>query len=363
MVNIQTWEGGSYAYWPAFNVDGKYLYGTAGIYLGNYAVLPIDLSTNTPGNAIPIMGYNSTNYGQSLAGGLDPQTGTPVMNVPWTDGLDLHLSVIDTFSGSKTFNTILRTFDAGINDQNYNLFVDLMTASPDGKFAYVWYDDYDYNNTGRDVYFLGIFNLTTGAFTSISADSLGVFSYQYQVYVTPDSKSLLLATYSGYRAGIRVFNLSNPTHPKRVTDLTPIPVPGRGFPYVFNYQVVEGQLYAIDSSGIAVVFNFDSQKGDFRERGYSIFQGSNAYYGGLAFSPDGLYMYGTDYLHDQVSVFDTSKLAVGKSSLITNIRAPYYPYGITVSPAAPPSRQRMSPRDTQSPLRRTNMTPRGIASE
>ena len=75
-----------------------------------------------------------------------------------------------------------------------------MTTSPDGKYAYLWFDEID---SGRDTYYLGIFDLSTGGFNRVSADSLGVTRNQLQVYVTPDNKSLLLAVtthHSSHRA-------------------------------------------------------------------------------------------------------------------------------------------------------------------
>lgn len=333
MINVATQESGSLALWPAFNVDGQYLYSTSSQVFTGYSVLPLNLSNNTPDNPISIMGYNSIGYSQSLAGNLDPMTGKPVMNVPWTDRTDLHLSVIDSDPASQTFNTILRTFDAGINNQNGGLTLDLMTTSPDGKYAYLWYDD---SSSGRDIHYLGIFNLSTGMFTSVTGDSLGVAAQQSQVYVAPDGKSLLLAVFIGAQTRIRVFDISNPIHPKRFVDITPTPIPGHGLPRVFNYQVIGTTLYGIDGSGIVVVFNFDRQKGDFRERGYSVLQNPKTEYGAFAFSTDGAYMYVSEPLNSQIAVLDTSKLAVGNNVLLTNIRSPYYPVGVSVSPVAPP---------------------------
>ncbi len=333
--NLAVQESGSHPTWPSFNIDGKFLYSASSQVNTGYAVLPLDLSTNTPGNPIPIMGSNSIGFSQGLTGTRDPQTGKPVINVPWTDSVDLHLSVIDSDSASPTFNTVIRTFDAGINDPNGVVILNLMTTSPDGKYAYLWYEEFD---SGRNLYYLGIFNLSTGAFTRISANSLGVLGNQLQVYVSLDNKSLLLAVTIGAQTRIRVFDISDPIQPKRVGDLKPVPVPGHGLPRVFNYQVVGTTLYGIDISGIVVVFNFDLQKGDFRQRGYSVFQKPGAFYGGFAFSADGAYMYVTDLLNNQVSVLDTSKLSMGKNVLLTNIRAPYYPYGISVSPVPPPAK-------------------------
>ena len=86
------------------------------------------------------------------------------------------------------------------------------------------------------------------------------------------------------------------------------------------------------------MFNFDRQKGDFRQRGYSVFQKPGSLYGGFALSADCAYLYVTDLLNNQVSVLETSKLSIGKNILLTNIRAPYYPYGVSVSPVPSPSK-------------------------
>jgi len=209
----------------------------------------------------------------------------------------------------------------------------LMTTSPDGHYAYLWYDEVVFPH---DTYYLGIFNLATGGFTKIASDFLQVSRDQLQVSVTPDGKSLLLAVSIGAQTRIRVFDISNPIQPKRVADVAPVPVPGHGLPRIFNYQVVGNTLYGIDGNGIVVVFNFDRHNGDFRQRGYSVFQTPGSFYGAFAFSADGAYMYVTDLVNNQVSVFDTSKLSYGKDILLTNISDPYYPYGISVSPVPPP---------------------------
>ena len=253
-----------------------------------------------------------------------------MVNISWSDSQHLYVNVIDSDSKSPTFNTVIRTFDA-INDPNYGLDLYLMTVSPDGKFAYLWYDDYG----NSDTYYLGILNLSTGAFTYVTADALGVYPNQSQISVTPDGKSLLLMTYRSNRARIKIFDLSNPTQPKRVSEITPIPIPRRGFPYVSNYQVVGDHLYALDSSGVVVVFNFRRDIGDFRERGWSIIPNVN-FANNFAFSPDGAWLYVTDSVNDLVAVLDTSKLTTGKNVLVTNVRAPYYPIAIDVSPVPPP---------------------------
>ena len=66
MVNVPTQQSGSFAIWPAFNIDGKYLYNTSSQVFTGFSVLPVDLSDNMPGSPISIMGYNSIGYSQAL---------------------------------------------------------------------------------------------------------------------------------------------------------------------------------------------------------------------------------------------------------------------------------------------------------
>ena len=325
MVAITNSNPGDLAYGMVFNVDGKELYQVKSGFSGYY-VLPINLTTNTPGSPILLpSGAYASGALQPLVAALDPQKDTPVIYASWTD-TDLHLSKIDSNPSSPTFNTIIQTFDAGLSSSPS---LEAITASPDGKFAYGWYNDG--NNS------LGIFNLSTGAFTSVSGNALGINNNQSeaQVYVTPDGKSLLLANSKANRTRIRVFDISNPISPKAIAEITPIPIPRRGFPYVVNYQVIGNKLYAIDLNGAAVVFNFDRTKGDFRERGY-VASNSTQGYSAFAFSADGSYLYLADFYNDLVLVGDTSKLETNSDLKVTNIRSPYTPYLLAVSPVPPP---------------------------
>ena len=88
---------------------------------------------------------------------------------------------------------------------------------------------------------------------------------------------------------------------------------GRGFPYVANYQVVGDKLYAVDTSGIIIVFNFNRSVGDFRERGSYVLDRASLIWG-FTFSADGAYLYLADGASDEISVLDTSKLILGKGA-------------------------------------------------
>jgi IPT/TIG domain len=328
MVNVPTGHPGDVVYGMAFNVDGKalYLVSAPGYLSGSsYYVLPVDLSTNTPDAPIELPSASSI-AAVPLATGRDPQKGTPVIYVLWSDSTDLHVSKIDSDSSSPTYNTIVETFDAGLNSGSTP---GTMALSSDGKYDYVWY------YTDRP--YLGILNLVNGGFTSIGGNALQVSADQSQIGIAPDGKSMLLSAFYGNRTRIKVFDISNPTNPKPVLTITPIPIPRWGFPQVVNYQVIGNKLYAIDLNGAVVVFNFDRTKGDFRERGY-VASDSKQGYSSYVFSPDGSYMYVADYFGDLVLVLDTSKLIGGKDPELTNVRSPYTPYLIDVSPVALPQK-------------------------
>jgi hypothetical protein len=334
MVNVFSYFG-DYRYGLVFNQDGKYLYLLAReIYTGSIYAQSLDLSTNMPGD--PILLPSTANVSgpvHPLVAALDPQKNTPVIYVGWYDS-DLHLSKIDSNPSSPTFNTIVQTFNAGLAT---NPSLEAITVSPDNKFAYTWYNDTSSS--------LGIFNLSTGAFTSISGDVLGIDSnhFEVQVYVTPDGKFLLLAKVENGRTSIKVFDISDPINPQTIATVTPKPFHRPGFsvinyyPAVNNYQVIGGKLYALDLSGVAVVFNFNPNNSDFRELGY-VASDQPENYADFAFSVDGAYLYFPDYFADLVLVVDTSKLATSPNPTLTNIRSPYTPYLLAVNPVPPPAK-------------------------
>ena len=288
-------------------------------------ILPVKSSENSIETSIPLPpSSQSIPYVESLDARLNPATGKPVLDMMWA-GDDVYVGMIDTDPGSPTFHMLIKNFNAGLSGF---FFADAMTVSPDGNFAYLWYDD-------GLTWSLGIMNLTTGAFTSYSSDSLAVYWLQGQLSVAPDGKSLLLMSYKGNRARIKVFDISNPMHPKPWAELTPVPVAGRGFPYVANYQVIGDRLYAIDTSGIIVVFNFNRAAGDFRERGYYVLDRPVTTF---AFSADGSNLYLADRVNDQILVYATDKLVTGKDAEVTSLRSPYGPTALGVSPVPPPTR-------------------------
>jgi hypothetical protein len=328
MTNVQSGQANHILFWPAFNIDGKQLYFAGGqVSSDSNVVMPVNLANNVPGADIAVPG-TYVSFPQTLAATRDPQSGKPVVVIAWADTdpqhYDLHVGVIDSDAASPTFNTFVKTFDAGLNTNTSPM---VMTASPDGKFAYVWY----YDQTGGQ---LGIVNLMTGQFTVVSPSSLGVLEFQQYISVTPDSKYLLLQNYWNSRGRIKVFDVSTPTKPKRLIEITPIPISGRGFPYITAYRVAGEQLYAFDPTGLVMVYNFRPSAGDFRERGYAIVP-NLTFQSNFGFSVDGAYLYVADAENEQVVVLDTAKLKTGKDVLLTNLRAPYYPFAVDVSRAAP----------------------------
>ncbi len=326
IINNQAANNGDNFYYPVFNVDGRELYisqqKTSWLSTESCCeVLPVKPSDNRIEPSVPLPPSSQTiSLLEGLDARLNPSTGKPVVDMMWSSD-DLYVGMIDTDPGSPTFHTVIKVLSAGIA-ANYP-WPEIMTVTPDGKFAYLWYDDYS-GPDGQYTSSLGVMDLTRGSFTSLSYASLRVYNVQRQLSVTPDGKFLLLMSYKGNRAGIKVFDISNPTHPRSLAELTPVPVPGRGFPYVANYQVVGNKLYAIDTNGVIVVFNFDRAAGDFRERGYYLLDPSSRVVA-FAFSADGSNLYLADNLNDRVLVLATDKLASGKDAEVTTLRAPYGP--------------------------------------
>ena len=327
MIRVpQPWD--SFA--TTFNIDGKELYVSGEDYYGEPTVVPVDLKSNQASSPIEICPpqYNGfCDSADAAVASRDPSSGAPVVDVIWTDVLNyyLHVSVIDSNPDSPTFNTVIKIFNV-TNDYSY---IETEAVSPSGKYYYLWDDGA-----------LDIIDLTNGQFTTVSSDVLGVNFYQYQIGLSPDGRFMLLAGSQGTQPAIQVLSLSNPTQPKPLYAIVANPIPGYGVPYLTNYQVAGDRLYATSSfylSPPVVEFNFkgDSRDlGGFRELGYYL-NPTNQFLAGFVVSPDGAYLYLTDFVNDQVLVWDTSKLTLGKDPLLTAIRAPYYPYTIDVSPVAP----------------------------
>ena len=341
MINVPTTQWNFTPLWTDFNADGAELYVPGFTPSTQISLLPIRLSDYKPGDVLAIPGSHQTSS-SAISASVDPTTGKPVVNVLWRASNDLHIGVVDGDHNSPTFNTFIRTFDAGVNKSGAVPYGIVTTA--DGKYSYMWY------RVGSPyTYFLGIMNMSNGAFTQVSAVVLGINQADpnngIRPVLAPDGKTLLLSSFYGNRWHIEIVDISKPTVPKRLAELIPVAIPGYGFPLVTSYQVVGNQLYGFDPRGVITVFNFNRLTGDFRERGWYIYPGINTYLNSatqyapnFAFSPDGQWLYVADPVNDLIAVLDPTKLISGKDVVLTTIRAPYYPYRLAVSPVAPPSK-------------------------
>ncbi len=342
MQNIPVTPNSDVALWPVFNADGKQSYLASFAQLFNDVeriAIPVDLSTNAPGDAIVLQGSHQLSS-NNISASVDPHTAKPVVSAVTRITSDLVVSVIDTDSTSPTFNTIIRTFDSG--SLGNGVFPFSIVSTADGKYAYVWY-----SLSNPFSYYLEIVDLSTGMFSRVSASSLRAAPANplngVNPVITPDGKSLLLSSFYGNRYHIEVIDISTPIAPKHLAELVPVPVPGRGFPVVTNYQVVGNTLYAFDPTGIIVVFNYRRDIGDFRQRGWSIYpitssiNSETSFAGNFGVSVDGAWLYVADPSNDMIAVLDASKVSVSASPLVTAIRAPYSPYRLAVSPVPPPS--------------------------
>jgi WD40 repeat protein len=333
-----------------FNADGGDLYSASRgpRYHPSFAeVVALNLGTDslTP---ITVPGIRPGLY-QALARAINPATGGSVV-YEWTsvNGYsDIAVSMVDTNPASPTFNTVIETLNAGLSGSDY-YYAEAGTATPDGTFVYVHYLD---ENTYQ--YFIAIFDVVHGGpATIISTSTLGIADSQFDMYVTPDGKSLLLqADYGVGGLGIAVFDISaNPKNPTLVTTITgtsPSIVGGAGPNFLFSYQVVGNRLFVFSyNNDLLLAFNFDRQHGNYSQLGAYLWQGSsygNAY---IAVSPDGNLIYIAFGGNDMISVYDAAKLVSGQSALITNLASFHGPAVMAVSPVSGSDLLKRGPRTT-----------------
>jgi hypothetical protein len=262
---------------------------------------------------------------------------------------DIAVSMVDTNPASPTFNTVIETLNAGLSGSDY-YSAEAGTATPDGKFVYVYYTDL---SIPLNYDFIAIFDVVHGGpATIISTSSLGI-AQQFDMYVTPDGKSLLLQTYyDGYLGlGIGVFDISaNPKNPTLVTTITgtsPSIVGGAGPNFLFSYQVVGNRLFVFSyNTDLLLAFNFDRQHGNYSQLGAYYWQGTfsgNAY---IAVSPDGSLIYIPFGGDDMIAVYDATKLVNGQPALITNLASFHGPAVMAVSPVSGSDLLKRGPRTT-----------------
>ena len=321
----------------AFNAGGTDLYTAS---LGRrYAprrpyVLDLNLATDAQ-TAIQTMGNRI--FGQkSMAASVNPATGRSVV-YEWAGVQDITVSMVDTDPSSPTFDTVIKTLSGNLGTDFYVPFSG--TATPDGKYVYVNVLDEITN-----VYTIDIFDAVHGGNPVVlSTSTLGVADQQYNMYVSPDGKSLLLHYNASNGAeGIKVFDISaNPLNPTPVTTFV-----GNDSPYVgllYSFTIVGNRLFAYDYVDGYVpnpiwIWNFDRQHNNYSLLGSTI---DHSYgYGNkvIAVSPDGnlLFVPGDE----AIQIFDVNQVVNGQSGQITNIASYHGPAVLAVSPVTGQDRVR-----------------------
>jgi len=271
------------------------------------------------------------------AAGSNPQTGKPAAfvvspfqapNLPPNSTLaDEQLNLIDADSFSPTSNTVVGTQLANLNDTD--VFVrGALAVTPDGRFVYS-------NSQGKTPRIV-IFDVVKGAASALATSSLAVDSFQSHIHVTPDGKSLLLAS----NGAIKVFDIgANPTAPSLVATITGSAPAGVGAVTFTSFYVVGARLFALDGNqNVVEVFNFDRVAGNFSLLGSFVVPGTStpASVGlpsPLAVTPDGSQIYAGNYEDDNVAVLDAAKVVAGDpAALITRVHTGTGPIALAVNP-------------------------------
>jgi hypothetical protein len=204
-------------------------------------------------------------------------------------------------------------------------------ATPDGKYVYV-----NVLDAYTGVYTIDIFDVVHGGNPVVlSTSTLGVADQQFNMYVSPDGKSLLLNFYaSNGSTGIKVFDISaNPLNPTPVTTITADDSPYIGL--LYSFAIAGNRLFAYDYVDAAVpnpvwVYNFDRQHNNYSLLGSAIDR-SNGYGNKvIAVSPDGnlLFVPGDE----AIQIFDVNQIVNGQSGLITKLASYHGPAVLAVSP-------------------------------
>ncbi len=309
----------------AFNASGADVYSVSG------GLSAVALNLATDGVTSIALHTNKQGLYQALARSVNPSTGRSVVD-EWSGVGDISVNMIDADPSSPTFNTVIRTLNAGLPSGSYLPLAG--AATPNGKFVYVGYQD-----TSGSQFAIAIFDVVHGGpATILSTSSLGVSDYQYDMYVTSDGGSLLLQAYYNHFGGlgIAVFDITgNPLNPTRITTIrgtSPRHVGGAGASFLFSYQVVGTRLFAMDTTNrMLYAFNFDRQHSNYAQLGAVRWQGNvvNPY---LAVSPDGNLIYVPFAGDDVISIYNANRLASGQSAFVTNLANFHGPSAIGVSP-------------------------------
>ena len=322
-------------YGIAFSTDGAGIYGSSpgprGINSEQLAEWnPLDDSLKAQ---IPLSGaqYIAQQVGElALVPSVDPSSGNPVVFVPistYSSGsYDIGVLMVDTRT-----NTVTRTLAAGLSAGYAYPFG--AVATHDGKYVYV---NAQYYQSGQGyIYPIIVFDVLHGTATILNTATLGVWSQQSEMTVSPDGQSLLLNALSTNGAPIAVFDISvNPKNPTLVTTITGTPPTGSPAFAFYSWKVAAGRLFALDYAQNAIVaFNFDRAHGNFSQLNYYLAP-LQYYPGDLAVSPDGNLIYLPIGNYDFISVLDANALVNGQDPLLTNIGAFVNPYQVIVNPAA-----------------------------
>ena len=260
------------AYSPAslaFNAGGTDLYmaSTGHRYAPRGAeLLDLNVATHTE-TVIQAMGQLIFGY-KSMVASVNPATGKSVM-YEWAGYQDITVSMVDTDPSSPTFNTVIKTLAGNLGMDVYIPFSG--AATPDGKYVYINVLD---DETGA--YTIGIFDVIHGGNAVVlSTSTLGVADQTFNVYVSPDDKSLLLNFYaSDGSTGIAVFDISaSPLNPTPVTTIVADDAPYIGL--LYSFTIVGNRLFAYDYVDASVpdpvwVFNFDRQHNNYSALGYAL---------------------------------------------------------------------------------------------
>ena len=280
-------------------------------------VLAVNLANDSIEAAIQTSGAFGSGATMSLS--VNPANGNPAIYLParGSSGKDLVVLMIDTNPSSKTFNTVIKTLNAGLGKSP---IINSAAATPDGKYVYV---NFYYLASGSEIDDIAIFDVVNGGnATLVSTASLGVQAYQLQTYVTPDGRSLLLAGISnGASAPIAVFDIGgNPENPTLVTTIAGTP-PGGEAPYYFEgYQVVGSHLFAYDGFGRVVAFDFDRNVNNYQQLSSYLYPGpigGDSIY--FTVAPDGAYVYAQFTGDDAITVLDANALVNGQPPLLTRL--------------------------------------------
>ncbi len=340
MVSLQT--APPLYYQVLFNADGAELYGFSygPVYSGSSSPEALDwkLADDSFQATVPVPnGTNSFGSLNTLQLAVNPLP--PGGSIIYAPGIisyqngnsDVQLNMIDTNPASKTFNTIINVINAGLSNQPNDYFdIYPYAATPDGKYVYMNYNDY---NSGLGM--LAIFDIVNGGpATTLTMSSLGAYDYQQNVEVSPDGKSLLLQQYYGPGNGYNIMVYDIVTNPKSPALLATITgsVPSGVPPYLYAFQVVGNRLFALDTNSESVLaFNFDVAHSNFSQlAAYGL--PIDFYPYAMAVSPDGALIYLPINNPDMITVLDANLLAGGEPPLVTTIATGIWPNQVAVSP-------------------------------